>query len=128
MQELRQFIRLLLKESAVIPDELKGTKREEDEMEHRDNGVKMRIQDVMKLLPELLPAIVPPTRTFILRLSSKTMYTAVENAKLDVVVVAKSGIKFPNGAGLQDKLNSLNLWCKVILLNLSDCNLGADGV
>ena len=101
---------------------------EEDEMEHQDTCVKMGIQDAMQLLPvEMLCKIVPPTRTFILRLTSKTMRTAVENAKLDVVVVAKSGIKFHNGAGLQDKLNSLNVWCKVILLNLSDCNLGADG-
>jgi hypothetical protein len=101
---------------------------EEDEMEHQDTCVKMGIQDAMQLLPvEMLCKIVPPTRTFILRLTSKTMRTAVENAKLDVVVVAKSGIKFHNGAGLQDKLNSLNAWCKVILLNLRDCQLGANG-
>jgi hypothetical protein len=96
---------------------------EEDEMEHQDTCVKMGIQDVV----ELLPVIVPPTRTFILPLTSKTMRTAVEDAKLDVVVVAKSGIKFRNGAGLQDKLNNLNAWCKVIVLNLYDCELGDDG-
>ena len=101
---------------------------EEDKMEHRDTCVKMEFQDAIELLPvEMLSKIVPPTRTFILRLTSKTMRTAVENAKLDVVVVAKSGIKFHNGAGLQDKLNSLNAWCKVIVLNIYDCELGADG-
>ena len=96
---------------------------EEDKMEHQDTCVKMGIQDVI----ELLPVIVPPTRTFILRLTSKTMRTAVEDAKLDVVVVAKSGIKFHNGAGLQDRLNSLNAWCKMIVLRLGGCDLGDDG-
>jgi hypothetical protein len=100
---------------------------EEGTMEHQDTCVKMGIQDVIELLPDLLCKIVPATRTFLLRLTSKTMRTAVENAKLDVVVVAKSGIKFHNGAGLQDKLNSLNAWCRVILLKLYDCQLGADG-
>ena len=97
-------------------------------MEQGDARPAMGFQDAIELLPvEMLSKIVPPTRTFILRLTSKTMRTAVENAKLDVVVVAKSGIKFRNGAGLQDKLNSLNAWCKVILLNLCGFQLGADG-
>ena len=97
-------------------------------MERQDTCVKMGIQDAIELLPvEMLCKIVPPTRTFILRLTSKTMRTAVENAKLDVVVVAKSGIKFRNGAGVQDKLNSLNAWCKVILSKLCGCELGDHG-
>jgi hypothetical protein len=97
-------------------------------MERQDTCVKMGIQDAIELLPvEMLCKIVPPTRTFILRLTSKTMRTAVENAKLDVVVEARSGIKFRNGAGLRFKLNSLNAWCKVIVLNLCSCELGADG-
>ena len=101
---------------------------EKDKMERQDAGVKIGFQDAIELLPvEMLSKIVPPTRTFILRLTSKTMRTAVENAKLDVVVVPKSGIKFRNGAGLRDKLNSLNAWCKVIVLRLVGRELGDDG-
>jgi uncharacterized protein YacL (UPF0231 family) len=100
---------------------------EEDEMERQDACVKMGFQDAIELLPGLLCKIVPPTRTFLLRLTSKTMRTAVENAKLDVVVKPKWCIKFHNGAGLQDKLNNLNAWCRVIVLRLVDCELGAAG-
>ena len=88
----------------------------------------MGLQDAIELLPvEMLSKIVPPTRTFILRLTSKTIRTAVETAKLDVVVERKRGIKFSNGTGLRDKLNSLNEWCKVIVLRLVECELGDDG-
>ena len=85
-------------------------------------------QDVLELLPqEILIKIVPATRTFRLRRTSKTMRAAVHNAKLDVVVVRRSGVKFPNGAGLQDKFSGLNAWCRVNVLDLQDCGLGEGG-
>jgi hypothetical protein len=41
-----------------------------------------------KMLPqEMHSKIVPATRTFVLRRTSKTMRAAVDNAKVDVVVV-----------------------------------------
>ena len=62
---------------------------EEDEMERQDACVKMGFQDAIELLPDLLCKIVPATRTFVLRRTSKTMRAAVENSKLDVVVVRR---------------------------------------
>ena len=62
-----------------------------------------------------------------MRRTSKTMCAAVENAKLDTVVKRRSGVKFPNGAGLQDKLNCLNAWCRVTELRLNECALGEGG-
>ena len=51
-----------------------------------------------KMLPqEMHSKIVPATRTFRLRRTSKTMRAAVHNAKLDVVVVRRSGVTFRNG-------------------------------
>ena len=50
--------------------------------------------------------IVPATRTFVMRRTSKTMRAAVENAEVDVVVV--SGVEFRNGEGLLHKFNGLN--------------------
>ena len=54
----------------------------------------MGLQDVREVLPEMLSKIVPATRTFFLRLMSKKMRTAVENAIVDAVVVAKGGVNF----------------------------------
>ena len=71
--------------------------------------------------------MLPANRTFVMRQTSKTMCAAVENAKLDTVVVRRSGVKFPNGEGLQDKLNGLNAWCKVTVLYLNDCGLQERG-
>ena len=94
-------------------------------MEQGDARATMGLQHALELLPqEMLNKIVPASRTFVMRRTSKTMCAAVENAKLDTVVVRKSGVKFPNGEGLQDKLNGLNAWCRVTVLNLNDCGLG----
>ena len=71
--------------------------------------------------------MLPANRTFVLRRTSKTMCAAVENAKLDTVVVRRSGVKFPNGAGLQDKFSGLNAWCRVNVLDLQDCGLREGG-
>ena len=86
-----------------------------------------RLQDALELLPELHRKMLPANRTFVMRQTSKTMCAAVENAKLDTVVVRRSGVKFPNGEGLQDKLNGLNAWCKVTVLYLNDCGLQERG-
>ena len=78
----------------------------------------------LELLPqEMHSKIVPAARTFVLRRTSKTMRAAVENAKLDTVVKRRDGVKFRNGTGLQDKLNGLNAWCRVTVLDLTDCEL-----
>ena len=53
------------------------------------------------------------------------MLEVVQN--VGAVVKSKSDTKFRNDAGLLDKLNGLNVWCKVIVLDLSGCELGADG-
>ncbi len=83
------------------------------------------LRDALELLPqERYSKIVPTTRTFVLRRTSKTMRAAVENSKLDVVVVRSSGIKCRNGEGLLDKMNGLNAWCKVTMLDLNACELG----
>ena len=88
----------------------------------------MGLQNALELLPqELHHKMLPANRTFVLRRTSKTMRAAVENAKLDTVVKRRDGVKFPNGAGLQDKLNGLNAWCKVTLLDLNGCGLRAGG-
>ena len=42
-------------------------------------------------------------------------------------VVRSSGVKFPNGAGLQDKFNGLNAWCRVTVLDLNQCELREGG-
>jgi len=97
-------------------------------MEQGDARATMGLQHALELLPqEMLNKIVPASRTFVMRRTSKTMCAAVENAKLDTVVVRKSGVKFPNGEGLQDKLNGLNAWCKVNVLELNDCELREGG-
>ena len=62
-----------------------------------------------------------------LRQTSKTMRAAVENSKVDVVVVRRSGVEFRNGEGLLDKLNGLNAWCRVTELRLNECALGEGG-
>ena len=88
----------------------------------------MGLQDTLEMLPqELHRKMLPANRTFVLRRTSKTICAAVENAKLDTVVVRKSDVKFPNGAGLQDELNGLNAWCKVNVLDLNDCELREGG-
>jgi len=88
----------------------------------------MGLQDTLEMLPqELHRKMLPANRTFVLRRTSKTMCAAVENAKLDTVVKRRSGVKFPNGAGLQDKLNCLNAWCRVTVLDLNNCDLREGG-
>ena len=75
-------------------------------MEQGDATATIGLQDALELLPqELHRKMLPANRTFVLRRTSKTMCAAVENAKLDTVVVRTHGVKFPNGAGLQDKFN-----------------------
>jgi hypothetical protein len=83
------------------------------------------LKDVLEVLPvESLNKIVPATRTlFLLSSTSKAMRAVVKN--VDAVVNAKiGGSVFRNGAGLLDKLNGLNVWCKVIALCLKNCELG----
>ena len=97
-------------------------------MEQGDATATIGLQDALELLPqELHRKMLPANRTFVLRRTSKTMCAAVENAKLDTVVKRRSGVKFPNGAGLQDKLNCLNAWCRVTVLDLSNCALREGG-
>ena len=89
------------------------------------SNITMGLQDALELLPqELHRKMLPANRTFVLRRTSKTMRAAVENAKLDTVVVRRDGVKFLNGTGLQDKLNGLNAWCRVTVLDLNECGLG----
>ena len=97
-------------------------------MEQGDARATMGLQHALELLPqEMLNKIVPASRTFVLRRTSKTMCAAVENAKLDTFVVRSSGVKFPNGAGLQDKFNGLNALCRVTVLDLNQCELRKGG-
>ena len=99
-------------------------------MEQGDARPTMGLKDVLELLPhelELHRKMLPANRTFVLRRTSKTMCAAVKNAKLDTVVVRRSGVKFANGAGLQDKLNCLNAWCSVTVLRLNQCELREGG-
>ena len=57
-------------------------------MEQGDARPTMGLKDVLEVLPEDLHSkIVPATRTFVLRRTSKTMRAAVDNVKVDVVVV-----------------------------------------
>ena len=96
--------------------------------EQGDATATMGLQDALDLLPqELHRKIVPANRTFVLRRTSTRMRAAVENAKLDNVIVRRRGVKFHNGARLQDKLNCLNAWCKVIVLGLNHCELREGG-
>ncbi len=60
-----------------------------------------------------------------LRHTSRTIRPAVEKA--DAVVQARRGVQFPNGRGLLDKMNGLNVWCKVTVLRLERCGLGEGG-
>ena len=84
------------------------------------------LQDTLELLPqELHRKMLPASRTVALRQTSKTMRTAVEKA--DAVVQAKRDVRFRNGEGLLDKLNGLNAWCKVTLLDLNECGLRTGG-
>ena len=88
----------------------------------------MALQNALEVLPqEMHNKLLPVTRTFVLRRTSKTMLAAVDNAKVDVVVVRRSGVKFRNGEGLLDKLNGLNAWCRVTELRLNECALGEGG-
>ena len=97
-------------------------------MEQGDARATMGLQNALELLPqELHHKMLPANRTFVLRRTSKTMRAAVENAKLDTVVKRRYGVKFPNGAGLQDKLNGLNAWCRVTVLDLNECELREGG-
>ena len=94
-------------------------------MEQGDARATMGLQDALELLPqELHRKMLPANRTFVLRRTSKTMCAAVENAKLDTIVVRRDGVKFRNGEGLLDKLNGLNPWCKVTTFDLKACELG----
>ena len=61
---------------------------EKGTMEQGDARATMGLQDALELLPqEMHSKIVPATRTFVLRRTSKTMRAAVDNDKVDVVVV-----------------------------------------
>ena len=97
-------------------------------MEQGDARPTMGLQHALELLPQDLHyKMLPANRTFVLRRTSKTMCAAVENAKLDNVVVRRDGVKFLNGAGLQDKFNGLNAWCRLTVLDLNDCELREGG-
>jgi hypothetical protein len=87
----------------------------EGKMEHHDAHARMELQDALELLPqEILNKMLPANRAIMLRRTSKTMRAAVENAKVDAVVVARHDIQFSDGNGLLVKLSDLNAWCKVI--------------
>jgi hypothetical protein len=45
-----------------------------------------------------------------MRRTSKTMRAAVENAKVDAIVVSTIETQFSDGNGLLDKLSDLNAW------------------
>ena len=97
-------------------------------MEQGDARPTMGLQHALELLPQDLHyKMLPANRTFVLRRTSKTMCAAVENAKLDTIVVRRSGVKFANGAGLQDKFNGLNACCRVTVLDLNYCDLREGG-
>ena len=98
-------------------------------MEQGDARPTMGLQHALELLPQDLHyKMLPANRTFVLRRTSKTMRAAVENAKLDTIVKRRrDGVKFLNGAGLQDKLNCLNAWCRVTVLDLNECELREGG-
>ena len=85
------------------------------------------IQDTLskQLPPEIHHKMLPASRTMAMRQTFKTMRTAVE--KTDAVVQARSGVQFPDGRGLLDKLNGLNARCKVTVLRLQDCCVGEGG-
>jgi hypothetical protein len=90
----------------------------------------LELQDALQQLPpEIHHKMLPASRTMALRRTSKTMRTTVENAKADAVVLARHGIKFRGGQGLQLRLqlNGLNAWCKVTVLSLKNCRLGRTG-
>ena len=57
-------------------------------MEQGDATATMGLQDALELLPQDLHyKMLPANRTFVLRRTSKTMRAAVDNDKVDVVVV-----------------------------------------
>ena len=95
------------------------------------------LQNALEVLPQdLHHKMLPANRTFVLRRTSKTMRAAVENAKLDTVVKRRVAYRLQHGvlsrdrggeAGLQDKLNGLNAWCRVTVLDLNDCELREGG-
>jgi hypothetical protein len=135
MYVLRLHFRLLCKPCRCFTSAKKKSTRpavvagpEKGKMEQEDARATMGLQDALSLLPqEMLIKMVPTTRTILLRRTSKKMRTAVENAKVDVVVVRRRGVKFRNGEGLLDKLNGLNAWCRVTELRLNECELGEGG-
>ena len=95
---------------------------EKGKMEQQDARATLGLQDALELLPvEMISKIVPATRTFVVRLTSKTMRTAVENAN---VRCEKRSVKFRNRERLLDKCNGLNAWYKVIVLRLTGCDFG----
>ena len=51
-----------------------------------------------------------PNRAIMMRRTSKTMRAAVENAKVDAIVVSTIETQFSDGNGLLDKLSDLNAW------------------
>jgi hypothetical protein len=71
--------------------------------------------------------MLPAIRTIALRRTSKTMRTAIANAKADAVVQARPGVQFRGGRGLLAKLNGVNAWCKVTVLLLKNCRLRRTG-
>ena len=88
----------------------------------------LELQDALQQLPpEIHHKMLPASRAVAMRRTSTTLRTAVEKA--DAVVQVRQGKQTEgfDGQGLMDKLNSLNAWCKVIVLRLKDCRLGRAG-
>ena len=63
-------------------------------MEHHAHA-RMELQDALELLPQqMLNKMMPANRDIMLHRTSKKMRAAVENAKVDAVVVARYEIEF----------------------------------
>ncbi len=89
--------------------------------------MKSLAEALTRLPEELHSKMLPAGRVLDLHRTSKTMRTAVQNAKVDAHVKARDGVFFPDGRGLLENLNHLMAGCNVTVLGLRNCNLGEGG-
>jgi hypothetical protein len=92
-----------------------------------EGGMKSLAEALTELPEELRIMILPAKRVLDLLQTSKTMRTAVQNAKVHAHVKARDGVFFPDGLGLLENLNRLMAGCNVTVLGLRNCKLGDGG-
>ena len=89
--------------------------------------MKSLAEALTELPEELRIMILPAKRVLDLLQTSKTMRTAVQNAKVHAHVKARDGVFSPDGLGLLENLNRLMAGCNVTVLGLRNCKLGDGG-